>query len=108
MLPHLVCQTGGVAGAAGHGARQEEVPAALRGQRVVELGDLLVEQGGQRRRKKRRVAVEGEVGGLGVPVELVGGECRGRCGGRAPSGRTGCGGCAGSDMYSPSRPGGLV
>ncbi|WP_257016376.1 hypothetical protein [Streptomyces sp. Ag82_O1-15] len=46
MLPHLVCQTGGVAGAAGHGARQEEVPAALRGQRVVELGDLLVEQGG--------------------------------------------------------------
>ncbi|MEU2623111.1 hypothetical protein ABZ642_34250 [Streptomyces sp. NPDC007157] len=71
MVPHRVCQTGGVAGTAGHGARQEEVPAARRGQRIVELRDLLVEQGGQRRREQHRVAVEGEVGGLGVPLDLV-------------------------------------
>ncbi|MFE5039293.1 hypothetical protein [Streptomyces sp. NPDC056683] len=38
------------------------------------MSDLLVEQGGQRRREQNRVAVEGEVGGLGVPVDLVSGE----------------------------------
>lgn len=41
MVPHLVRQTDRVAGAAGHGARQEKVSAALRVLCVVELGDLL-------------------------------------------------------------------
>lgn len=71
VLLHLVGQTGGVAGAAGHGARQEEMPAALRGLWGGELGDLFIEQGGQRRWEQDGVAVEGEVGGLGFPVELV-------------------------------------
>lgn len=46
VLLHLVRQTGGVAREAGHGARQEKVLAALRGQWVVELSDLLFEQAG--------------------------------------------------------------
>lgn len=37
VVPHLVCQTGGVAATAGHSARQEKASAARRGQRIVEL-----------------------------------------------------------------------
>ncbi|MER7694286.1 hypothetical protein [Streptomyces sp. NPDC097610] len=71
---HLVGQTGGVAGAAGHGAGQQEVSVVLGAPWVAELGDLLVDQGGQRRREQDRVAVEGDEGVLSVAVELVSGE----------------------------------